>query len=138
MVMSSEDGRWDFFVSYAEADREWAEWIAWQLEAKNFRVLIQAWDSVPGTHSMIQMNDGIRGCDRTIAVLSYAYLRSMDVQAEWQAAYQRNRGGVARRLIPVRIEDCSPDNLLHGVIPFDLFGLPERQGSGEVAQRHDS
>jgi len=24
-------GRWDFFVSYTQADRAWAEWIAWTL-----------------------------------------------------------------------------------------------------------
>ena len=24
----------DFFVSYTSADRSWAEWIAWQLEAE--------------------------------------------------------------------------------------------------------
>jgi TIR domain len=24
----------DFFVSYTSADRAWAEWIAWQLEAE--------------------------------------------------------------------------------------------------------
>jgi hypothetical protein len=24
----------DFFVSYTNADRAWAEWIAWQLEAE--------------------------------------------------------------------------------------------------------
>ena len=40
----------DFFVSYAEADRGWAEWIAWQLEDFGFRVLLQAWDFVPGSN----------------------------------------------------------------------------------------
>src|SRR5216684_301367 len=41
-------GGWDFFVSYAQPDRAWAEWIAWQLEEGGYRVLIQAWDMVPG------------------------------------------------------------------------------------------
>ena len=34
---------WDFFVSYTQADRGWAEWIAWQLEEDGYRVLLQAW-----------------------------------------------------------------------------------------------
>jgi hypothetical protein len=35
----------DFFVSYTSTDRAWAEWIAWQLEAEGYQVVIQAWRS---------------------------------------------------------------------------------------------
>jgi TIR domain len=31
----------DFFVSYTGADRTWAEWIAWQLEADGYQVVFQ-------------------------------------------------------------------------------------------------
>lgn len=34
----------DFLVSCTSADRVWAEWIAWQLEAEGYQVVIQAWD----------------------------------------------------------------------------------------------
>jgi len=35
----------DFFISYNKADREWAEWIAWQLEESGkYAVVIRAWD----------------------------------------------------------------------------------------------
>ncbi len=51
---------WDFFVSYTSADRAWAEWIAWQLEKAGYRVLIQAWDFVPGAHWMTRMTDAAR------------------------------------------------------------------------------
>ncbi|WP_372512161.1 TIR domain-containing protein [Frankia umida] len=27
----------DFFVSYTQADRAWAEWISWELEERRFR-----------------------------------------------------------------------------------------------------
>jgi hypothetical protein len=33
----------DFFVSYNHADRAWAEWIEWQLEALVPKTVIQAW-----------------------------------------------------------------------------------------------
>ena len=39
---------WDFFVSYTQADRNWAEWIAWVLEEDGRKVLVQAWDFVAG------------------------------------------------------------------------------------------
>ena len=35
----------DFFISYNKADQQWAEWIAWQLEAAGYKTIIQAWDS---------------------------------------------------------------------------------------------
>jgi TIR domain len=41
---------WDFFVSYTQADRGWAVWIAWLLEEAGYRVLVQAWDMVPGNN----------------------------------------------------------------------------------------
>jgi hypothetical protein len=31
----------DFFVSYCQADRAWAEWTAWELESAGFRVPVQ-------------------------------------------------------------------------------------------------
>jgi WD40 repeat protein len=70
--MSTGDapGRWDFFISYTQADRAWAEWIAWVLEADGFRVLIQAWDFVPGSNWIQSMQAGARDDSRTIAVLS--------------------------------------------------------------------
>lgn len=33
--------QWDFFVSYTQADRAWAEWIAWVLEEAHDRVVVE-------------------------------------------------------------------------------------------------
>jgi hypothetical protein len=32
----------DFFISYTRTDREWAEWIAWQLEEAGYATVLQA------------------------------------------------------------------------------------------------
>jgi hypothetical protein len=80
-------GEWDFFVSYTHADRAWAEWIAWQLEDDGYRVLIQAWDMVPGSNWTHRMQEGVRQASRTTAVLSVAYLDSVFATAEWEAAW---------------------------------------------------
>jgi hypothetical protein len=32
----------DFFISYTAKDRQWAEWVAWQLESAGFTTDIQA------------------------------------------------------------------------------------------------
>lgn len=64
---------WDFFVSYTQADQAWAEWIAWTLEEAEFRVLVQAWDFVPGSNWIAGMDVAIYQTSRTIAVLSEDY-----------------------------------------------------------------
>ena len=45
----------DFFISYNKADREWAEWIAWQLEKDGFSTVLQAWDFRPGCNFVLEM-----------------------------------------------------------------------------------
>jgi hypothetical protein len=36
----------DFFISYNKADRQWAEWIAWQLEDSGYKTLFRRGISV--------------------------------------------------------------------------------------------
>jgi hypothetical protein len=131
-VEGKRSGRVDLFVSYTSVDRGWAEWIAWQLELSGYRVLIQAWDFVPGSHWMSRMADGIRGSDRVLAVLSHAYLNSVYGQLEWQAAFDADPRGTARKVIPIRIEDCPRPELLRGVVSFDLFGLTDDQAKSQL------
>jgi hypothetical protein len=118
---------WDFFVSYTQADRPWAEWIAWMLEDDGYRVLIQAWDFVPGSNWLGNMHDGVQRAARTVAVLSGAYLRSIYGAAEWQAAWARDPAGATRKLLVARVEDCDRPGLLNQVVSLDLFGLPQPQ-----------
>jgi thioredoxin-like negative regulator of GroEL len=128
---AGQDG-WDFFVSYASADRGWAEWIAWQLEEVGYRVLLQAWDFVPGTSWISRMEEAVRTASRTVAVLSHDYLASVYGQAEWQAAYRRDPAGLTRTIIPIRVQDCPRPTLLDAVVSFDLFDLPADQARSQL------
>jgi tetratricopeptide (TPR) repeat protein len=119
----SDSFYWDFFVSYAQADVAWAEWIAWQLEASGHRVLLQAWDMVAGANWVHRMHDGLARASRVVAVLSPQYLASVYGSAEWQAAWQRDPRGERRSLLVVRIAECSRPGLLAGVVSVDLFGV---------------
>ncbi|CAO5180615.1 TIR domain-containing protein [Frankia sp. AiPs1] len=121
----SDGEAWDFFVSYTQADRRWAEWIAWVLEEAEYRVLVQAWDFTPGSNWVVGMNNGVRQSARTIAVLSNAYARSVYGQAEWQSAWSADPTGALRTLLVFRIEDCLRPGLLGQVVSIDLFGIPE-------------
>ena len=120
-------GERDFFISYTQADRGWAEWIGWVLEEDGYRVLIQAWDFVPGSNWMIGMQAGARDAGRTIAVLSPAYLDSVYGGAEWQAAIAGDPDGTRRKLLVVRVSQCERPGLLAAVVGVDLFGVPEAE-----------
>jgi hypothetical protein len=115
---------WDFFVSYQQADRAWAEWIAWNLEDAGHSVLFQLWDFVPGTNWIKLMQDGVGRSARVIVVLSPAYIGSVFGAAEWQAIWIHDADGAKRRVIPIRVADCERPGLLAGIVGIDLFGIP--------------
>ena len=102
----------DFFVSYTSADRPWAEWIAWELEHAGHSVILQAWDVQPGSNFVLEIDRATRIAERTIAVLSPAFVESPYCQAEWAAAFVKDPTGRAQRLVPVRVRDFRPDGLL--------------------------
>ncbi len=118
---------WDFFISYTQADRAWAEWIAWALAEDEHHILVQAWDSGPGANPVQDLRAGTREATRTIAVLSNDYLTSVYGGAEWQAAWAGDPEGVGQKLLAVRVADCDgPDQ--GSLLPAgraDLFGLSE-------------
>jgi len=65
----------DFFVSFNKADRRWAKWIAWQLEAAGYTVIFQSWDFAPGDNFVLKMHEAVENSERTIAVLSTDFLQ---------------------------------------------------------------
>ncbi|WP_341477285.1 toll/interleukin-1 receptor domain-containing protein [Frankia canadensis] len=103
--------------------REWAEWVAWQLEDAGYRVLIQAWDFVPGSDWMLGMQQGVSHPRRMIALLSDSYLRSVYGRQEWRAVLAADADGFSRKLLPVRIEDCERPGMLRTVVDFDIYDL---------------
>jgi len=123
---------WDFFVSYTQADRRWAEWIAWALEEAGWRVLVQAWDFTPGSNWIRGMDNGVSHATRTVVVLSDAYARSVYGAAEWRAAWAADPDGATRKLLVARIEDCARPGLLGQVVSFDLFGVAQDDAQAEL------
>lgn len=117
----------DFFISYTGVDRQWAEWIAWVLEESGYRVLVQAWDIVPGSNWYAAMEQAVMDCDRTIALLSPAYLRSAYGSQERQAAQRLDPAGLGRKLVPICIEPCEHAGLLGAVVSFDLYEMDATQ-----------
>jgi tetratricopeptide (TPR) repeat protein len=112
----------DFFVSYTSADRAWAEWIAWQLEAERYAVVVQAWDFTPGHDWAHEMHQATSKAERVVAVLSAAYLQSGHGEVEWRAFYAKDPSGERGLLLPVRVGEVEPPGLLTTRTYVDLVG----------------
>ena len=115
-------GAADFFVSYTSADRMWAEWIAWQLEAEGYRVVVQAWDFTAGRDWVHEMQQATATAERVVTVLSAAYLQSGHGEAEWRAFYAKDPAGERGLLLPVRVSEVELPGLLTTRIYVDLVG----------------
>jgi tetratricopeptide (TPR) repeat protein len=113
----------DFFISHAGADRAWAEWVAWQLEAAGYTVELDVWDWTPGENFVTAMSDALDRADRVVALFSEAYFeRSRYTTEEWSAAL--------RRLVPVRVEDVPPErfpSVLRPLVFGDVFSVDADQ-----------
>ena len=119
------DAERDFFISYTQADRAWAEWLAWELEAAGHTTMLQAWDIPPGSAFTHVMDQATQRTRYTVLVLSSTYLRSAMAEAEWRPGFVDDPSGERRRLLPVRVEPCEPKGLLADRVYIDLVGLDE-------------
>src|SRR6266545_6753292 len=116
--MTERRGGVDFFISYTGGDRAWAEWIAWQLEASDYSTVLQAWDFRPGENFVVQMRRALDTAERTLAVVSAAYLESVYGSDEWTAAFTHDRPETSSLLV-VRVEEVALPRLLRPWIYID-------------------
>ncbi len=115
----------DFFISYTGKDREWAEWIAWELESKGYSTVLQAWDFLSGSNFVLEMERASAKSERTIAVLSPEYVKSGFCRAEWADAFAKDPTGMTRSLIPVRVKKLELPRFLATIVYTDLVDMDE-------------
>ncbi|MCK9925459.1 protein kinase [Frankia sp. AgPm24] len=114
--------RWDFFIAHASADQPWADWIAWELEAAGYQVLLQARDGAARSRWTANLRDGIRHCAQVLVLLSGAGLGPVVEQTGWGAEHDAEMETLADRIVAVRVED-RPHADPPGAAPvLDLFG----------------
>ncbi len=121
-----------FFISYARADERWAEWIAWELERAGYGTRVMAWDFAPGANFVLEMQKAMLVAERTLVVLSPAYLKSAYASNEWTAAFAADPTGSERRLVPVRVTECRPEGLLAQIVAIDLAGLGQAEARARL------
>ncbi len=120
-----------FFISHAGIDRDWAEWVAWELVKAGYTVELDEWHWLAGENFVSKMNDALARCESVVALFSSAYFeRPRYTTDEWTTAALHIPDTDRTRLIPVRIENIpitAIPPLLQKVIVPDIFGMPEEQ-----------
>ncbi len=116
----------DFFISYTQVDRPWAEWIAWQLEDAGYTSRIQAWDFLPGSNFVQEMDQATQA-QRTLLVLSNEYFHSNFTKPEWQVAFAHDPTGAKRKIVAVKVRECHPEGLLGQIVWINVMGLGEQE-----------
>jgi len=113
--------RRDFFVSHADVDQPWAEWIADQLVNAGYTVELGVWEWSPGTNFVGAAQEALERADHLVAVYTSAYFTRPFAQAEHGSAFTAAPG----RIVPVRVEDCTVPDLYANLIRIELAGLDE-------------
>jgi tetratricopeptide (TPR) repeat protein len=134
MSGSEDTAERDFFISYAHADRAWAEWMGWQLETAGYTTVLQAWDFSAGSDWAHEMQRATTSARRTIAVLSSAYLESAYGEAEWRVAFARDPTGSEGLLLPVRVEEIEPPGVLRTRVYIDLVGANQQTARSRLLE----
>src|SRR3954466_8010394 len=122
-MTGTPNGKRAFFVSFNQADRPWATWIAWILEANGYSVFFQDWDF---RGSFIeQMHQASLRAGRTLVVLSDAYLHSEYARLEAWAALASDPVGREDRVVTVKVGPTGDLGLFRHFAYLDLTASAE-------------
>ena len=124
--MPPDTAQKNFFISFNKADRGWAEWIAWQLEAAGYTVIIQAWDFRPGMNCMAEMHHALTIAERFLGVLSPHYLSAPFAQQELMSALAKDPLFQQGTIVLVKVQPCELSGLLPVIILIDVVELDEK------------
>ncbi|MGW4639242.1 FxSxx-COOH system tetratricopeptide repeat protein [Sphaerisporangium sp. NPDC004334] len=125
--MSDTEYTAEFFVSHADTDVQWAEWIAAELESAGYGVILKAWDIRPGDNRLDKIDEALSTCRHTLYVMSAEH--DTEVAARTAAQYQGLQGK-ERALIPIRVDEGDGDipPTIAALVPIDLCGVDEEEG----------
>jgi tetratricopeptide (TPR) repeat protein len=115
----------DIFISYTSSDRDWAFWVAKQLQALGHVPHVHEWEIKGGDDIYAWMEQRHDAADHVLCVVSDDYLKAPYSTLErnaalWQAAAKR-----PGFVLLVAVRPCRLPTLSDHVRRCELFGIPE-------------
>lgn len=93
------------FISYATKDQEFADLLRSQMQSKGARVWLATEDLKIGDRFRARIDEAIRLHDKLLLVLSEDSVKSPWVEAEVEAAFEKERRQKRSVLFPIRLDD---------------------------------
>jgi tetratricopeptide (TPR) repeat protein len=115
----------EIFISYTSSDRDWAFWIAKELEALGHEPHIHEWEIKGGDDIYAWMEQRHNAADHVLCVVSDEYLRAPYSTLERNAAIWRAAGGRPGFVLFVAVKPCKLPTLADHIRRSELFGVPE-------------
>jgi tetratricopeptide (TPR) repeat protein len=114
----------DIFISYTSADREWAHWIAKELELLDHIVHVHDWEVKGGDDIYAWMETHLDAADHVLCVVSDDYMKAPFSTLErhaalWQAADKR-----PGFVLLVVVKTCKLPVISDHIRRCELFNLP--------------
>lgn len=122
------------FISYTQADREWAEWVAWALEESGWTPILLDPDESAGSVFPLEMHEALLEAEKTAAILSESYCVSRFGALEWAATVADDPTGEKRKLVLLRVEPFTPPGLFKAFSYLDLVGADEGSAREKIAE----
>jgi tetratricopeptide (TPR) repeat protein len=96
------------FISYSHKDEAWVkDWLLPRLEGAGLQVHIDYRDFEIGIPALINMEQAVQTCDKTLLVLSPNWIDSEWTNFEALMIQTKDPTGLKRRLFPLLLEKCS-------------------------------
>jgi hypothetical protein len=95
------------FISYTSSDKEWAQWIGWELQQAGHEPFIHDWEIGAGENIAGWMEQRFKQADCLIGVFSDRYCEAAFSQSERWAAYWKDPRGRDGFFIPRFAESAS-------------------------------
>ncbi len=123
-----------FYISYTRSDRDWAVWIAQELEKLGHTPHIYEWEISAGGNIVAWMEKRLDEVDHIICVVSRGYLNKDYSSWERQSAQWAAVSDRWNFALPVYVQDCKPPMLLAPFKRCDLYGIGEAEAAKRLAE----
>ena len=115
----------DIFVSYTGSDRDWAFWIAKELEALGHTPHVHEWEIGSGDDIYAWMEQRHDAAEHVLCVVSDEYLKAPYSTLERNAALWQAAGNRPGFVLFVAVKPSKLPTLSDHIRRCELFGIPE-------------
>jgi hypothetical protein len=118
------------FISYTSSDKEWAQWIGWELQQAGHEPFIHDWEIGAGENIAGWMEQRFKQADRLIGIFSDLYCKAAFSQSERWAAYWKDPRGRDGFFVPIEVRRVSEwPAMVDSLKRLSLVDLDESEAS---------